>query len=580
MSVRTAVFSAAVLLVLTGMAVLYIPCLRLGFLGDDFLDLDHGFGPSTFGSFEAGGFRPLIVAVWTFDSTIYGPTNAWGWHLTNILLHLCNIALVLLLLRQFGTDRRVLLAALAFFAFSFSVVPSVCRVSGRTTVAALVPLLGAMNLHVLWKRKGNELFLVASLLLVLASLLTKETALACPIMFGAVSTFLYNEEKSALRVFSRDFLIYMLPVLVYALWRLAAVGSRMGYAESGSFGVFMIRNLALLGTQVFSPWLSGLSARMALLVLPVGAWLLRGKDGLGLLGLVLMLGMLVTVSNLPPRPYYAYAAIPGATLLFAALARACSGKSRLMAAVPVLLLLGSFLEARDEAGRLSQASEYTETLIGHLAELEERTPGEGPLIVSGYRSQVAGYGTLWPGAYSEALGTRGLVPGRPIRFLDGYFFTVLLESMECESGVTSYFAEYTGNGWETAAFRPGDRKWDESGATLASEAGSGSVAISDSLWMRNSCFIVTSSPCSLGVIDPMADSLVVYRGAHFSGDTTWFDLENSRAWLISNPPFSLFVLSSPGMEPGEVYFSPRRIWLPVIEERLRLKDSQISRQDL
>jgi hypothetical protein len=573
MSVRTAVFSAAVLLMLTGFAVLYIPCLKLGFLGDDFLDLDHGFGPSTFGSFDAGGFRPLIVAVWAFDSAIYGPTNAWGWHLTNILLHLSNIALVLLLLKQFGTDRWVLLAALAFFALSFSAVPSVCRVSGRTTVAALVPLLGAMNLHVLWKRKGNDLFLVSSLLLVLASLLTKETALACPIIFGAISAFLYRKGKGGLRVFSRDFLIYMLPVLVYALWRLAAVGSRMGYAESGSLGVFMIRNLALLGTQVFSPWFTGLSARMALLVLPVGAWLLRGRDGLGLLGLILMLSMLVTVSNLPPRPCYAYAALPGATLLFAALARACSGKARLMAAVPVLLLLGSFLEARDEAGRMSQASEYTETLIGHLGELEARTPGEGPLIVSGYRSRVAGYGTLWPGAYSEALGTRGLVPGRPIRILDGYFCDVLLESMEREPGVTAYFAEYTGDGWETVPFRPGERRWDEGGATQSSEVLNGAVAISDSLWIRNSCFIVSSSPCSLGVIDPMADSMFVLRGAHSSGDTVWFDLENSRAWLVSTTPFDLFVLTSPEMSPGSAHFSFRRFWLSGLNERLLQKEA-------
>ncbi len=49
--------------ILLSLFLLY-PTITNGFLSDDFLDLDHSFSLRTFTQFEAGGFRPLTVAVW------------------------------------------------------------------------------------------------------------------------------------------------------------------------------------------------------------------------------------------------------------------------------------------------------------------------------------------------------------------------------------------------------------------------------------------------------------------------------------------------------------------------------------
>jgi len=204
MSSSTLCFCISILVLSVLLLMLFLPCLSLGFLGDDFLDLEHDFGLRSFARFEAGGFRPLMVAVWALDSNLYGPQSSWGWHLTNILLHTINLFLMILLLKQLDFGKWTILAGAAFFALSYSVVPSVCRVSGRTTVAALVPLLGAMNLHLVWKRKGKRLYLLTALLMVLISLLVKETTLASPLAFASISVFILQRERGRERERERE----------------------------------------------------------------------------------------------------------------------------------------------------------------------------------------------------------------------------------------------------------------------------------------------------------------------------------------------------------------------------------------
>lgn len=126
---------------------LLLPSLRTGFLSDDFLDLDHGFSAATFTNYEAGGFRPLLTALWAFDSHVWGAGRAWGWHLTNIVLHLsCAFLLWRIAARLLADENRAAVAA-AFFLVSMTAVPSVARVSGRTTPAAMLPLLAAVLAH-------------------------------------------------------------------------------------------------------------------------------------------------------------------------------------------------------------------------------------------------------------------------------------------------------------------------------------------------------------------------------------------------------------------------------------------------
>src|SRR5262245_16485473 len=41
-----------------------------------------------------GFWHPLTMLSFLLDTSIYGPKAAWGFHLTNLLLHLANVLLV------------------------------------------------------------------------------------------------------------------------------------------------------------------------------------------------------------------------------------------------------------------------------------------------------------------------------------------------------------------------------------------------------------------------------------------------------------------------------------------------------
>lgn len=143
-----AVFIGLISLVL--FAYLYLPVFSIGFLSDDFLDINQRFSIQTLNSFEMGGFRPLSVAVYSIDSSIYGPTNSWGWHLTNLILHIGNIILMWFLLKELGFKEISRILTVSFFVLFAAGSPAVARMSGRTKMIAMLPLLGAFLCHARW----------------------------------------------------------------------------------------------------------------------------------------------------------------------------------------------------------------------------------------------------------------------------------------------------------------------------------------------------------------------------------------------------------------------------------------------
>lgn len=160
--------------------LLYLPSLRTGFLTDDFLDCTHTFSevPAAFTEDMAGGYRPLMVAVWASDNAVWGITRQWGWHLTNLLiLSGCSVLLVRFL-KCFVDPPAAVSAGLAAFLFSFPVTVAVARVSGRTTLLALIPFLLSAILAVSAVREKRSSLLWLSSFLYLVSLLFKETFLA------------------------------------------------------------------------------------------------------------------------------------------------------------------------------------------------------------------------------------------------------------------------------------------------------------------------------------------------------------------------------------------------------------------
>lgn len=185
-------------------AAVHARCLSFGFVGLDDRDLIvadqafltrpsslwRAFGRSYLGVVDAGHayYRPLVTASLALNARWSG-AGALGYHATNVALHASTCALVLLLLRRIGLGRAASLGAALLFALHPVLTPAVAWIPGRNdtllalfgVAAWLSYLRGARLLHVL---------------LFAMSLLTKETAVALPLVWAAHALLLEPELRA------------------------------------------------------------------------------------------------------------------------------------------------------------------------------------------------------------------------------------------------------------------------------------------------------------------------------------------------------------------------------------------------
>jgi tetratricopeptide (TPR) repeat protein len=169
---------------------------------------------------EPGGrgyFRPLTVLTWAVDYAVHD-TNASGYHITNLLLHVLNAWLLLSLIRQTGASVQTASVAAALWGLMPRLTEAVSWISGRTDTLAASFVLGALVLAsspAWWRR-------VAASVLILAGLLSKEVALA-----GVAALLWLELRRTTIPLKTR--LLGCLPLVsvcaVYALLRLRAIGA-------------------------------------------------------------------------------------------------------------------------------------------------------------------------------------------------------------------------------------------------------------------------------------------------------------------------------------------------------------------
>ncbi len=121
-------------------------------------------------------YRPLTTLSYALDHAVHGP-NATGFHLTNLLFHALNVALLFAFARRLGA--AVVAATLASVAWGVSprLAESFAWVSGRTDVLATTFALAAL---LVWDRASVRRT-AASAVLVALGALAKEVALAAAV---------------------------------------------------------------------------------------------------------------------------------------------------------------------------------------------------------------------------------------------------------------------------------------------------------------------------------------------------------------------------------------------------------------
>ena len=129
-------------------------------------------------------YRPIFTLLITVEYHLFG---LWpqGWHIVSIALHaVCGIAAYYVLMELFGRKPYALIAALVFVAYPLHAEP-VSWISGVTDPLCGAFLLTAFYFYLRYRKTARVPILIVSLVLFLASILSKETGLSLAVLVFA-----------------------------------------------------------------------------------------------------------------------------------------------------------------------------------------------------------------------------------------------------------------------------------------------------------------------------------------------------------------------------------------------------------
>jgi hypothetical protein len=282
--------------------VVYSPALWTGFSGDDFMilaRLEESRGLAGWRDYFSRGFfgyyRPLAFLSHAIDWHIWGARPA-GFHLTSIVLHAANSVCVFVLGRRLMPRSPAFIAALLFAVHPAS-QETVYWMAARFDLLAILLTITALLLLVSpmpTRRAGGLLFF-------LAGLLTKESALALPVLVVAYDVLV--DERDVRQIVKR-LLLLAPPVFVYVLLRSLA-SDIPAPADSRGTGKLLVLAAVTVGLTLFAHWRVQLRS----------SWL-----GLQRRGAILIAGLLTTaaVAGLLWTPASAWVAQKAGFLAYAA----------------------------------------------------------------------------------------------------------------------------------------------------------------------------------------------------------------------------------------------------------------------
>jgi tetratricopeptide (TPR) repeat protein len=201
-------------------------------------------------------FRPMFSALFTVSYAFFG-TAPWGWHLANVLIHGLVALLVFYVLREVIGREIPSLAAACLFAVHPVHAESVAWISGVTDPLMAIFFLPAFLAYVFYRRSRKRYAISVSLAFYFLALLSKETALALPIL---VAYWELTRAKRNLADTSKMLLLFTMPTLLYFALRYYAMG---GLLFGGAGGRYPLSYAVLTAPLVTVKYLM-------LLVVPIG----------------------------------------------------------------------------------------------------------------------------------------------------------------------------------------------------------------------------------------------------------------------------------------------------------------------
>jgi hypothetical protein len=234
--------------------IVYYNCLNSYFIeNDDFSSLLHAdrnistiFTTNTYGYNVSGDYRPIEVLSHQFDKNVYGDDNAFGRHVTNLIMHILNVILVYIL--AYYLTRKKTVGLIAGLLFSVSIINSsnltaVSWISGRVDLFVTFFYLVTFILFLQFLSNNSKTLYILSFFTFVLSLMSKEMAITLPvlILLYLLFPFPYYFKKTLKEIFHSIKLAspYFLILFVYIIARFIFLGGIGGhYKEAGGVDVF------------------------------------------------------------------------------------------------------------------------------------------------------------------------------------------------------------------------------------------------------------------------------------------------------------------------------------------------------
>src|SRR5262245_19590625 len=206
-------------------------------------------------------YRPLFNVLLTVNYAIFGD-SAWGWHLTNALIHSAAVYLVFLVIREMIDDDWVAGISAVLFAVHPAHAESVAWASGITDPWMAVFALPAVYYYWKYAKGGRPAYAVASAGFYLLALLVKETAIAIPLLIVFCETWYLAGSRSHSARFlrtSKILSLFAVPTAIYIVLRYHALSGVL----FGSVPLYPLR--AAIQTIPLA-----ITKYLALMIVPVG----------------------------------------------------------------------------------------------------------------------------------------------------------------------------------------------------------------------------------------------------------------------------------------------------------------------
>ena len=212
-----------------------------------------------FAEFMVGDYYPLNALSYVVDFNVWG-LEPFGYHLTNLLLHLANVALVYLLVVALRFPRRSALATAVLFGVHPVTTEVVAWVSQRKTLMSVCFVLLSLLSYLRFAEGRRKRWYVASVAFCMAALLSKAAAVVIPALIMLFELCLRRERarRAALRA---------MPFLV-----VASIGAGLAIHTEHRVGVGFGTDLARV-PAVFRAWtmLDALTKYAGMVLFPLHA---------------------------------------------------------------------------------------------------------------------------------------------------------------------------------------------------------------------------------------------------------------------------------------------------------------------